>query len=724
MAGKQQNTMNSLLYKLSIKQYILDSYRDIRDLCKYHKPAIIWITALLGIILSSFFFPFFDGIEYDTFDIRLKQKKNNPQSKEIVITEINDDCKTLFAGTWPWSRKIHAQLISSLQKFYDPKMIIFDILFIGSSNDLLADKALAVKVKSAGNAYFPFTFMFSEESDKSFSLRVEGKEEPYEELKKNLKGFGHVNFKEDRDGKLRRIPLLIKENDIWIPHLAFKVALDYLNITLDKLEIIPGKFIKFKDNSGKNYKIPVDNECQLILNWPGKWVDTFKHISAVDVIQTNASQVGEKSRINPENYKGKIFIIGDTTTGTVDVRSTPFDKRCPLVNAIAAIINQILLDTHIYLVPKWINLIFCIMVIICVGIIAINYNPLRGLIIAMLIFLLIALFSTTLLIYFNIWFEIARPLITVILTFFILGTYSHVRFKDHVDLKLSFEQKLSMADAKLPQFKANLKIGNYSDISELGRGGMAIVYKGIGKDGKKYAIKVINPECLTKDKLFKYRFKREIATMKKVVHSNVIRIYDSGSFQGVLYYAMELFPAGDLGEHIPQLSKSKDWKFIAKLFYQLIDGMKAIHDANLIHRDIKPANIMMNDNNEVKIADFGLARQVEEGQILTTVGQVLGTPAYLSPELCMGDPPDFSADIYAMGIIFYEIATGYRPFQECATMAALMQSKMKSPIPSVMIKNPELPKELIKIVDKMVAFKVTDRYKKCEEILNELTKII
>ncbi|MBN2143346.1 MAG: CHASE2 domain-containing protein [Candidatus Aureabacteria bacterium] len=712
----------------SIKRTLENGLNRFIGGCHYHKPSFAWMFCLFLLVVVFFIAPVFDKFEWIAFDQMFKFNKHVPVSKDIVIAQINDNCKELYGrmGTWPWSRKIHASIIDNLNKFFKPNMIAMDILFIGPSADEVADIALAKKIRTAGNVYLPLCFNLSAKEEKRIKDRIQGMEKPHELFQTGIKGTGHINYVPDKDGKIRRIPLLIPYKNQFIPHLAFQMALDYLGVKMEQVKIEKGPFVCFTDPKGASYSIPVDDDFQMILAWPGSWEKSFDSISCMDIIRASASEQleGVESLIDPVQYQNKVMIIGDTTVGSVDLKPTPFDTHCPMVYSSATVLNQIINKTFIRTLSKKFSLIICFLLAVIVGLFAIHYSPLRGLVLTGLVFILILSGSIVFLLYLHVWIEVVKLLLTVSVTFLLLGTYSHMRFKDHVDLKLSFEQKLSMADANLPQLKANLKIGNYSRITELGRGGMAIVYKGTGKDGKEYAIKVINPECLAKDKLFKFRFKREIETMRRVVHPNVIRIYESSSYQGVLYYAMELFMAGDLASHMSQISKMTDWKWMAHLFIQLASGLKAIHDAGLIHRDIKPANIMMNDEYVVKIADFGLAKPVEEGQILTTLGQVLGTPAYLAPELCSGEMPGFSADIYAMGIVFFEAASGYRPFQECLTMVALMQAKLKGSMPSVKLRRPDLPDFLAGIIDKMTAFKPQDRYSNCGDIIRDLTQLV
>lgn len=722
--SKSSLIMSRQSRSLSIKRTFGNKFKSLISIAGYHRPVFYWLIFLAALLGLFYHLSFIDNFESAAYDRMYKFKNDIPVSQNIIIAEINDDCKNLYGkmGAWPWSRKIHAQVISNLREFFKPLRIGVDILFLDPSNDSVSDFALARTIKKAGNVYLPYIFEFSEETGKSFSERIQGILEPWDKIKNSSVSLGFINFTEDKDGKLRRIPLLIPYQKEFKIHLAFKMLLDHLNVTLSDLKIEKGNSISFTDKNNTNYSIPIDNDYQMLLCWPGAWQKTFRHVSCLDIIQVTAAQKleGIKSAIDPTQYKDSFILIGDTTTASVDMRPTPFDKRCPLVNVHAVLINQMLHHYFIRSISPVFGFSFSYLVGIMVVYFALTFSPLKTLISSTILFILIFSISLIFLIYCNLWLGPVKPLLIILITLVFITSYSHIRFKDHVDLKLSFEQKLSMADARLPQFRHNLKIGEYSNIQELGRGGMAVVYRGTSKKGKDFAIKVISPECLARDKLFKYRFKREIETMKKVDSPFVIHIYDHGNYQGVLYYVMELFPAGDLADNILRLSKITDWKWIIDFFTQLTEGLKAIHDVKLIHRDIKPANIMMNDQNVVKIADFGLAKPVEEGQILTSVGQVLGTPAYLAPELCTGESPGYAADIYAMGIVFYEIISAYRPFQEFSNMAALIQAKLKAPIPSIKLRRYDIPDPLAIIIDKMIAFNTSDRYSSCNDILRDL----
>ena len=721
---KSKVSFVSKLYLL--KESIKIKFESLPYIWNSCQTTIAWFSLVMILIAVFFTISWFAESELRSLDKRFLLKKNIPQSEKIVLAEINDDSVKIGNGLgyWPWSRKIHASILNHLKLYFNPELVAFDVLFL-TPTDKKSDFIFSRMIQKMGCVYLPFVFNLSKNKQLNLSGKITGIEEPYRPFKKGIAGTGYINAPVDIDGNYRRVPLLLKYKNKWEPQLAFKIALDYLGVSLQDLIIEPGNYIKFKDKNNLLYKIPVDKEYQMIIGWVGTWEESFRHISCLDIIQViEAKKMKKKSAtLDVDSLQNKIIIIGELTTGSIDVRKTPYEDNCPMVLTHALILNQIFNRYFIKEIPVWVNFLYCILLAIFISYITLNYSPMKGLFVSVIFIILVYLFSNLLFVKFNLILNMIRPFYTVISTFLLLGTYNHIRFKDHVDLKLSFEQKLSMADGKLPQFRTNLNIGEYSNITELGRGGMAIVYKGRGKDGNEYAIKVISPECLAKDKLFKYRFKREIATMKKVSHNNVIRVFSSGTYQGVLYYSMEYFKAGDLGEHLNDLHNIKDWKQLAGFIQSLFKGLKAIHDAGLIHRDIKPANIMMNDAFEIKIADFGLAKSVDEGQILTTVGQVLGTPAYLAPELCKGSDPSVQADIYAMGIIVYEIISGVRPFSECSTLAALMQLKLQSNIPTIKLKRIDITDEFAEIVDKLVATDPSGRYITADEVIDDLTYI-
>ena len=193
----------------------------------------------------------------------------------------------------------------------------------------------------------------------------------------------------------------------------------------------------------------------------------------------------------------------------------------------------------------------------------------------------------------------------------------------------------------------------------LGTGGMGAVFICDDRQtGEKVALKMLHP-TLADDQIVLRRFFREVQLIQQVEHPNVIRTFDSGSYERVVYYTMEFIR----GMPLNKLVQGRKLKAESLLGFglQLSEGLAAIHAANIIHRDLKGENVIVTKDKAIKIIDFGIART--EDSNLTSMGEVIGSPAYLAPELWRGETPSTASDIYALGVIFYRMAYGVLPFK-------------------------------------------------------------
>lgn len=201
--------------------------------------------------------------------------------------------------------------------------------------------------------------------------------------------------------------------------------------------------------------------------------------------------------------------------------------------------------------------------------------------------------------------------------------------------------------------------GRYKILKSLGSGGMAAVY--LARDqvlsGEKVAIKILRAEYVI-DERHTRRFLREVQLMRKINHPNVVRTYDVGADNDLIYFTMEYL----IGKSFEDLLDSKTFPFerIADITCSICEGLNAIHQAQIIHRDLKPGNLMLLDDGNVKIADFGVARPKRSR--LTAHNEVVGSATYMAPEVWLGKKPSPSIDLYSLGIILYELTTGDVPF--------------------------------------------------------------
>jgi eukaryotic-like serine/threonine-protein kinase len=266
------------------------------------------------------------------------------------------------------------------------------------------------------------------------------------------------------------------------------------------------------------------------------------------------------------------------------------------------------------------------------------------------------------------------------------------------------------------------KIGHYKIVSELGRGGMGVVYKAFEESLNRFvAIKVLG-DHLASDEQFLSRFTREARAAGGLSHPNVIPIYFIGEDNGLHYFAMEYVS----GRSVQSMIRSEgriDNPRASQIILQAAQGLAAAHDNGIIHRDIKPANLMVDDRGVVKIADFGVALPAEVQTKLTATGALMGTPGYLSPEQCMGESIDQRTDIYALGVTYFEMLTGRMPFNAESPLALLRQILQDDP-PDVSQLNAEVDDDAKRILKKMIARNRDERYQTCHELIPDLEEYL
>lgn len=262
------------------------------------------------------------------------------------------------------------------------------------------------------------------------------------------------------------------------------------------------------------------------------------------------------------------------------------------------------------------------------------------------------------------------------------------------------------------------KFGHYEVIAELGRGGMGVVYKAWEPSLNRHvAIKALG-EHLLSDKDLIERFKREAKSMAAINHPNVIQVYFIGEQDGQPYFAMEFIRGLSLDELLKG-GKALTVQHAKEILRQSCAGLSVAHAADLVHRDIKPANLMICEDGSVKVVDFGIAQTREFGDKLTNTGEFVGTPGYLSPEVCTGQDVDSRSDIFALGIVFYEMLAGKVPFENDSPLG-LMLEVVQAEIPDIRNVNKKVDKKTHYILEKMIAKNPEERFQHCSDIMAQL----
>lgn len=269
--------------------------------------------------------------------------------------------------------------------------------------------------------------------------------------------------------------------------------------------------------------------------------------------------------------------------------------------------------------------------------------------------------------------------------------------------------------------KTKKKIGKYLIERQIGKGSAANIY--LAKQdmlGRKLVIKELLPQHASNEKIIT-RFKREAKIVSQLTHDAIVHVYDYWVRTRSYYIAMEYVQGQTLREilntchHLPV-------HIAGIILYQICRGLQHAHSFGVIHRDLKPANIMISNTGQVKILDFGIAHfQYDEN--LTSLGAIIGTYNYMSPEQAMGKKVNPTSDIFSLGILFYEMLTGNKPFakdEKGDTLEKIIRKRVKAPG----VLNPAVPHRFSRIIHKCLRKKEHRRYQEMEEIKKPLEKVL
>ena len=414
--------------------------------------AALSVLAVLWVSYSQVF----ERYELQTYDWRFSLRGPRPVSKDIVLIDIWDD--TLAAlGRWPFDRQYHAALIQTLTSS-GAKAVVFDVEFVEPSPQ---DDKMAVAAHAAKNVYFAFGFSSPHVFPGRFvSTKIESPLLPV--FAAEAKGTGFVNIQVDLDGKRRRVMPVINFFGKDYYHLSFRVLMDILGVPEGEMIFKPGHYLEF----GKKLRVPLDEDGCFMINYAGRWKDTFRHYSYVDILSAYAQKLsGETSSFDLEKLRGKICIIGLTAQGTHDTNPNPIEAVYPGVGTYANVINTILQRDFILRLDRLSNLLILLLVTLCTAWVSFYKRPFTSFLYTFATLTIFIALGTNLFIYAGVWMDLFFPVLVCVVVY-MTGTLtriiSEMRKRELIEseLKIASQIQKSFLPVGPPEHKG-LKVATF-----------------------------------------------------------------------------------------------------------------------------------------------------------------------------------------------------------------------------------------------------------------------
>ncbi len=268
------------------------------------------------------------------------------------------------------------------------------------------------------------------------------------------------------------------------------------------------------------------------------------------------------------------------------------------------------------------------------------------------------------------------------------------------------------------------RIGEYELVETIGQGGMATVYKAYQPSFDRYVALKLLPRDLSEDPRALKRFQQEARMIARLEHRSILPVYAYGEHEGMPYIVMRLLEAGSLRRKL--FYEGVELPAAVRIVEQVAEALDYAHAQGVVHRDLKPSNILLDEQGNAYLTDFGIAQMMDAvaGTEVAGAGSgVVGTPSYMSPEQCQGKPATPASDIYALGVILFEMVTGRVPF-EAETPIAVMYMQVREPVPSVQSVDPALPAALDRVIQRAMRKNPAERYPTASALAADFRRVV
>jgi len=630
--------------------------------------AVLMIAALLYLqILPGA--GIFERLERANLDLFFRLRGPIQPDARIHLVTIDDHSLQKIGG-WPWPRVKLMELLTRILAD-NPRLVICDLVLPAKPEEAAGTQKLAELVATSQKVVFPYYFSNFDTAVIAAPLPERIAASAYvlfdfrEKLLTNppVRGgiinsaatelvsaslpSGHINlFPEEQFGEpvVRWEAQIVRHGDSYFPSLPVQAATQFLEQTRGQIQVKVGAGIQIGD-----IFVPTDQRSWTLINYYGG-PGTFPQTSAAAILQQNP----------PVELTGKIVFIGVTAAGTQDFVPTPVSSRLPGAEKLATSTSNILQSDA--LIRNSAIESFEFVALVALGLAALfAARRLPRLYIGVVLLGMILLAWVGAFGFFTlgrVWFKCVTLIFAIAATG---GVTAFLRGRLGEAPEMASASG-NAANAVVTDARGEIvRLGRFEIIGAIGSGAMGKIYEGYDPTiNRRVAVKTINASLrIGNSERARQRFLREAQAAGALNHPNIVTIYQADEAGAYSYIAME-FLEGETLEALIQKRAPFPLEEICRLVTPICDALDYAHRNGVVHRDIKPANIMLTRDDVVKVMDFGIAHV--DYSTLTQDGAVLGTPSYMSPEQINGDKVAGQSDIFSLGVIVYEMATGQRPF--------------------------------------------------------------